>query len=269
MKNAWQKLSAANADGRFLCVGLDPDREHVAAVNGYSDARLVDGDEYYEWARAIVGRTGKHAAAFKPNHAFWARYPNKLRDVVRLIRDVCPKDVAVILDGKNGDIDNTEAQWADFADWLGVDAVTVSPYMGIADTTAPFIKAGLMPFVLCRTSNKGSAELQELPVYPAHPESRLYHKVASSVPAEAGIVVGATDMPSLANISTFAPATPFLIPGVGKQGGSAEAVAAVMKQHEAPWIVNVGRAIAEAGNDPRTWRDEIEAAAARYASAFA
>ncbi len=173
-----------------------------------------------------------------------------LRDLVRRI----PEDVPVILDFKAGDIGNTARRYAAMAyDTLGVDATTVNPLMG-EDAVSPFTSyTDRCAFLLCLTSNPGSADFQRLesdgtPVY-----GHIARKAVTwSDAGQCGLVVGATHPEELEQVRSIAPELPFLIPGVGVQGGEAEAVVkAGLDARGAGIVVNASRAIlyASGGTD--------------------
>lgn len=263
---AFEKLAAANVAGKHLCVGLDPDPAHM---------KLVGEIAPVAYAASIINATLGVAAAYKLNYEFWASYlPENLQMICNFIRqqsDGMKIPVTIILDRKYGDIGNTSQRSAAFAKWLGVDAVTVNPYMGIADVTSEFVKLGIACFVLGRTSNSGATELQSLWVN-APTEDSLSGYVArvvdERVDVPLGLVVGATHVDDLSYMRTRAPHTPFLIPGVGAQGGDLKSVVAEMRNHQAPWTVNVGRGVAEAGRTPSAWLAAAAAAAKEYHDAM-
>ncbi len=282
MGKAFEKLAVANASGKHLCVGLDPDFDHARKVikgprgYGMSDALVSDDDYAPHYVSEIIKQTGKYAAAFKFNFEFWCNPDYNfqllmvLRSMIQKIRFEYP-DVAIILDRKYGDIGNTSGRSASFAVKLGVDAVTVNPYMGTRDVTDEFAKVGVDCFLLARTSNLGGEEFQRRQV---GKDVSLAEAVALSVrfgvrnDNPRGIVVGATNATELANLQSLVPDVPFLIPGVGAQGGDLNAVVLAMQKHEAPWIVNVGRGIAEASDDPLVWPSLVAESAKKYHEAM-
>ena len=167
------------------------------------------------------------------------------------------------LDGKRGDIGNTGRRYATaLYDVLGGDAATVAPYMG-ADSIAPFLEhAGRCAFVLVATSNPGGADLQQLdadgePVLDH--AARLAVRAGDRLPGETGFVVGATRPELLGKLRQAHPDVPFLVPGVGAQGGSAADVLAA--NAGGPILVNSSRGIlyASSGDD---WRQAAADAAA-------
>ena len=200
-----------------VSVGLDPDRDRLPA---FLDADLP------RWAfnRRVIDATHEHAACYKPNVAFYED-PDGWRALAETIAYAHGKGVPVLLDAKRGDIGNTARQYATALDddGLGADAITVNPYMG-RDSLEPFLsRSEKGVFVLCRTSNSGGADFQNLDVGNGKP---LYQYVAQRCAAwnehdNVGLVVGATATEELEAIRDFVE-MPFLVPGVGAQGGDAK-----------------------------------------------
>jgi len=214
-----KKLAAAmRRNNSLLCVGLDPDPARMA------------GRDVGAFNKAIVEATADLVCAFKPNLAFYEALGNPgLRALEETLKAV-PRHIPVIGDGKRGDIGNTAAAYATaLFDVWGFDAATVNPYMG-GDTLEPFLsRAGKGVFVLCRTSNPGSAEFQALEARaPGGGEPRpLYEWVAVRAmswksAASVGLVVGATYPDELRRIRSLCPGAHLLVPGVGTQGGDLE-----------------------------------------------
>ncbi len=168
-----------------------------------------------------------------------------------------------IADAKRGDIGNSAAFYARFVfDRLGFDSITVAPYMG-RDSVEPFLtRPGTCAFVLVRTSNPGGDNVQLLdsggmPVY--EHVARHATSWAESLPADAGFVVGATDLGAMARLRASHPDVPFLIPGVGAQGGSAREVMAAAAG--GPVLVNSSRSILYASNEEEFAQDAGRVAA--------
>jgi len=244
------KLAAAQQRNRsWLCVGLD-------IVASKLPLPLQEMDEpVLPFAREIVDATRDLVCAFKPNLGFFlAGGAAGIIALERLIRYI-PSDIPIILDGKFGDIGSTAEQYARAAfQTFGVDAVTVSPYVG-ADAIQPFLAypdKGV--FVLARTSNPGAGELQNLVVeYRADGAERemLYETVVRKAtewhrqgPGTCGLVVGATYPQGLEHVRSLAPDLLFLIPGVGAQGGD---LAAAIKHGSTSSgvgpVINVSRGV--------------------------
>jgi orotidine-5'-phosphate decarboxylase len=207
-----------------ICVGLDPD------VNKLPRSVPRNGEGVLRFLTDIVDATADIACVYKPNLAFFGALGTNGLDILKRVRDRIPSDVPVILDLKAGDIGNTADRYAEMAyDVIGADAVTVNAYMGF-DAVGPFMRPGRCAFILCLTSNETSADFQRLSV--ERPSSRtvpLYVATAETCNewlerGEIGLVVGATHPAELAEIRQVAPALPFLIPGVGTQGGDAQDV---------------------------------------------
>ncbi|MET0577520.1 MAG: orotidine-5'-phosphate decarboxylase [Ilumatobacteraceae bacterium] len=214
------RLDAAwTSSGSMLCVGLDPDPARFpTSLAGRPDA-------LEQLCTAIVDATADVACAFKPQFAHFAsqRAEAELEAVCHHIRDRYP-DVVLVLDAKRGDIGSTAEHYAREAfDRYGADAVTVNPYLG-TDAAAPFLARGGV-LALCRTSNAGSAELQDLPVTVDGVDEPLYLRVARMVRerwsalGDCGLVVGATFPAQLADVRRIVDDLPILVPGVGAQGG--------------------------------------------------
>jgi orotidine-5'-phosphate decarboxylase len=224
-----ERLAARSAATRtVLCLGLDPDPD--ALPPGF--AHDVGGIEAF--CRVVVEAAAPFAAAIKPNLAFFeALGPDGMAALER-IRAALPTDLPLIADVKRGDIGTTAARQAvALYDRLGADAVTVSPYLG-AEAIAPLLeRVDRFAYVLCRTSNPGAGELQDLEVaadpVTGAPAERLFERVARRAVGwgpggTVGLVVGATAPEEMGRIRAVAPGLAFLVPGVGAQGGEIEPV---------------------------------------------
>ncbi len=243
----------------LLCVGLDPDRRWLPAA-------LTGVDEpLWAWNRAVIEATADVAAVFKPNYAFYeAEGMEGLAALRRTIDCAHAHGVPVILDAKRGDIANSSDAYARaaFEVW-GADAVTVSPYLGGDSVRAfsQYAERGI--YLLCHTSNPGAADIQERYV----DGSPLYHLVAdlaerSNEHDNIGLVVGATYPGAIHELRSLAPGVPFLVPGVGAQGGDlSAAVAAGLNRHGGGLVVNTSRAVMTA-DDPRAAAEGFRAALA-------
>lgn len=213
----WEKLAASiEKRDSLLCVGLDPHPgqipERYASVSAFM--------------RAIVSETSDYACVFKPNIAFYEALGPDGMDVLAEILAAIPADIPVILDGKRNDITSTATAYAQgIFEHLGVDALTVNPYLG-SDGVAPFLAyADRGVFLLCKTSNPGAGEIQDW----TQRGVPLYQHVADLASTwvqggEIGLVIGATYPEAVAEIRAAYPNTWFLVPGIGAQGGDLEAV---------------------------------------------
>lgn len=204
------------------------------------------------FCRQVIEATAGSACAFKFNFAFFERLGDAGMGVMRRVLGATPGEALTIADAKRGDIGNSARFYAGSAlTDLGFDSVTVSPYMG-RDSVEPFLEdARKAAFLLVRTSNPGRADLQDLVV-----EGRpLYEAVARRAlgwgqpgGGQLGFVVGASDIAALERLRAIAPTTPFLIPGVGAQGGSPEQVMAASGRSPGLTLVNSSRAICYASS---------------------
>jgi len=273
--------------GTVLCVGIDPD---VAQLPAGFPATLAGLESF---AGLLIEASLPHAAAIKPNLAFFEAHGAAGIGALERLRALVPSDVPFIADAKRGDIGTTAAKHAvALYDALGADAVTVNPYMGEEAISPLLERLDRFAYVLCRTSNPGAAEVQDLVVaadvatgYPAEPLwARLARRASTWGPGgTVGLVVGATAPTELAAIRSLAPALAFLVPGVGAQGGE---VAPVLESGPAMagpaaaataggLLVNVSRGIARAalgapGSPERSDPGErIAEAAAGWAAALA
>jgi orotidine-5'-phosphate decarboxylase len=208
----------------LVCVGLDPEPAK------FPPRFAGDPDAVFGFCRAIVDATAGLVCAFKPQIAHFAALgaEDALQRLIAHIHSAHP-GVPVILDSKRGDIGSTAQNYAIEAfDRYAADAVTVNPYLG-RDSVQPFLdRADKGVVILCRTSNAGAGDLQDLLV-----DGRpLYQHVAAKVANEWNanrnclLVVGATWPQQLREVRAIVGDVPFLVPGVGAQGGDVEAVVA-------------------------------------------
>ena len=222
--NFSEKLThALEASGGLLCVGLDPDPDKLPA-----DPDTSGADPLLAFGRRIVDATCDLAAAYKPQIAFYAALgaEGALAATIAYIRIKAPHAL-VILDAKRGDIGNTATAYAREAfERYGADAVTVNPYMG-GDALKPFlIDPTRGAIVLCRTSNPGAQDFQDLDVGGLP----LYRRVAERAAAAWNqhgnlmLVVGATYPAEMAQLRRAHPELTFLVPGIGAQGGDLAAI---------------------------------------------
>ena len=213
-------LSAARNNKSWLCVGLDPD------LNKLPDSVAKNTDGILKFLKAIIDSTKDLVCAYKPNSAFFEQFGAEGIILLKNIIDYIPDEIPVILDAKRGDIGNTSKMYARAAfDYLGADAITVNPYMGL-DCVKPFLDyqdKGV--FVLCLTSNPSSEEFQKQYL---KDRGMLYQQVAQTAltwnkHGNLCFVVGATSPEELGEVRKLIGDDPaILIPGVGAQGGDLE-----------------------------------------------
>lgn len=244
-----------------LCVGLDPDLDRLPA-HLRQEPRALE-----QFLAAIIQATRPHAAAFKINTAFFEQYGREGLDALYAVRDAVGSSYCII-DAKRGDIGNTSAAYAKAVfDDLLADAVTVAPYMG-SDSIEPFLAyENKVVYTIALTSNPGSADFQRLKVDGEPLYRRVMHTALGwKGAAHRGFVVGATHPEELADLRTAFPEVPFLIPGVGAQGGDPQVIAAA--NQGGPALVNSSRGIlyASSGED---FADHAADVAKRLAVALA
>ncbi len=242
----------------LLCVGLDP---HIPDLKEPTAASALD------FCLTLVRQTAPYAAAFKPNAAFFEVFGaegwSALKRVIEAIQEESLRLgslIPVILDAKRGDIASTAEAYAKSAfENLGAHCITLNPYLG-KDSIDPFIQNSEKGvFLLCKTSNRGSGDLQDVMVdggrWTADGESRsmpLYEHVAWlaqswNVKNNIGLVVGATHIEAMLNIRAAAPDLWFLAPGVGAQGGELEtALKAGLRKDGKGILLPVSRGISRA-----------------------
>jgi uridine monophosphate synthetase len=248
----------------LLCVGLDPHPSDL--IEPSAEAAL-------EFCLRLVRATLPYAAAYKPNAAFFEMYGPKgweaLKQVIDTIHELSfGSTVPVILDAKRGDIASTaEAYATSVYKTLGADCITLSPYLG-KDSVEPFLanhEKGV--FLLCKTSNPGSGDLQDLPVLSGEATGMpLYLHVARlaqelNTKHNVGLVVGATHPQVMASVRAAAPELWFLAPGVGAQGGDlAQTLVAGLREDGMGLLIPVSRGISRAADPNQAahdLRDEI------------
>ena len=216
------------ASGSLLCVGIDPE------PGRYPSTLADDPDRAFTFGKAIIDATAEFACAFKPQIAHFAAQgaEDALERLIAYAHAAHP-GIPVILDAKRGDIGSTALNYAREAfDRFRADAVTANPYLG-SDSLAPYLeRADRGVVVLCRTSNPGAADLQDLPVASADGATRpLYQRVAEKAARDwnangnLSLVVGATWPEQLGEVRAIVGGdVPLLVPGIGAQGGDVEAV---------------------------------------------
>ena len=263
----------------LLCVGLDP---HIP------DLKEPTADSALEFCLNLVKATAPYAAAFKPNAAFFEVFGAEGWKILKQVIDAIHTEsnrlgskIPIILDAKRGDIASTAEAYAKSAfENLGVDCITLSPYLG-KDSIEPFLNSrekGV--FLLCKTSNPGAGDVQDLTVdgrrWTVDGDSRsmvngqwsmpLYEYVARlaqtwNVNNNIGLVVGATHIEAMKRVREAAPNLWFLAPGVGTQGGDLEtALKAGLRKDGHGMLINVARSLARSENPRKAaveFRDQI------------
>lgn len=241
----FERLEAAAArNGSRLCVGLDPE-----------PARIPGGD-VAAFLREIIAATLDLVCCYKPNLAFF----EALGDggaALRAVRQAVPREVPVIADAKRGDIGNTAAAYARaLFEVEGFDAATVNAYCG-ADGVEPFLAyADRGVYILCRSSNPGADDFQELSVLAGDGAVRpLYEVVAQTARrwnqrGNVGLVAGATYPEQIGRLRSLCPELPLLLPGVGAQGAALEdAVGAARQSNGGGFTISASRSVLYAGSD--------------------
>ena len=206
-----------DSNNSLVCVGLDPEIER------FPPQILDQPSPIFQFNKAIIDATADLVCAYKPQFAHYAAYEaeDQLERTIDYIQTAYPT-IPVILDSKRGDVGNTAERYAIEAfERYHADAVTVNPYLG-SDSLEPFLKyedKGVI--ILCRTSNPGAGELQDLEI----DGRKLFHTVADlaarrwNTRGNCMLVVGATYPRELAEVREIVGNIPFLVPGVGAQGG--------------------------------------------------
>ncbi len=242
----------------LLCVGLDP---HPSDLPNVSAAAALT------FCINLIKQTAPYAAAFKPNAAFFEIFGAEgwtaLKRVVEAVGEESVRmgsRIPVVLDAKRGDISSTAEAYARSAfEELGADCVTLSPYLG-KDSIDPFLghkEKGV--FLLCKTSNKGSGDLQDLALADG---DLMYERVAKLAETwneknNVGLVVGATHPEAMKRVRAVAPNLWFLAPGVGAQGGELKTTLEVgLRKDGKGLLLPMSRSIARAEN-PREAAAEI------------
>lgn len=243
-------VAAQNANNSQLCVGLDPDPAK------FPEPWRGDTSKVFDFCAAIVDATAHAVCAFKPQIAYFhaMRAERELERLIAYIHQHAP-NIPVILDAKRGDIGSTAEQYAIEAfERYQADALTLSPFMG-RDSIEPYLQyknKGL--FILCRTSNPGGSDIQNLDL----DGKKVFEHVATlaadswNANGQLGLVVGATFPSELARVRKLAPRLPLLIPGIGAQGGDLlSTVKAGADASGKGMVINSARAIiyASAGKD--------------------
>lgn len=249
--NFQQKLNALIEKNKSLvCVGLDSD------INKLPERFQQHENAQSEFNKSIINATHDLVCCYKTNSAFYesrgAIGINELKLTCDYIRGIYP-DIPIILDAKRADIGSTNKGYVQFAyEYLGVDAITLNPYLG-QEAIKPFIEMSEKgAIILCKTSNQGSNEFQNLTI----DGKKLYQIVAEKVSGEwntlgnCSLVVGATYPDELKIVREIVGDMTLLVPGIGTQGGDVEkTIKAGINSKKAGLIINSSRSIIFASND--------------------
>lgn len=247
--NFIQKLERAWAThDSLLCVGLDPNWQKIP-----QHLKTLP-EPIFEFCKAIIDSTHDLVCAYKPQIAYFAglQAEDQLEKTLNYIRETYPH-IPIILDSKRGDIGSTAEMYAAEAfDRYQADAVTVNPYMG-HDSAQPFLdRKDKGVVILCRTSNPGAGDIQDLEVDGVP----IYQRVADMINSKWNtnnnccLVVGATWPKQMAKLRSITGNMPFLVPGVGAQGGDVEALVKAGQTADGKGLmINSSRAILYAGED--------------------
>ena len=245
LKNKWLK-------NKFVCVGLDSQYDRIPAKIRKNATKK---EAVLNFNKQIIDATQDLVCAYKPQYAFYGALAEEgisaLIQTISYIHQKYP-DIPVIVDAKRNDIGNTASQYAaEVFDVYQADAVTTNPYLGY-DGILPFLERkdkGVI--VLCRTSNPSAKDFQDWTItHPQLGQVPLYQVVAHQAATKWNqnknccLVVGATYPQEASQVRKIAPDLPFLIPGIGKQGGDVKkAVDASKDKNNAGMIINSSRGI--------------------------
>lgn len=244
-----QSIKQSNS---LICIGLDTDKNKIPSHLKNENYSL------FEFNKQIINSTHDLVCAYKPNSAFYEAYGNKgiveLKMTIEYIKQNHPR-IPVILDSKRADIGSTNSGYVSFAyDYLDADAITLNPYLG-KEALSPFLKNKEKgAIILCKTSNKGGGEFQDLKVG----DEPLYKIVARNIASEWNkqnnclLVVGATYPEELKNVRNIVGDMFILVPGIGAQGGNLEkTIKAGLNSQKSGLIINSSRSViyASTGED--------------------
>ncbi len=241
-------INAVHTSNSLVCIGLDIDCEKIPGF-----LRQTDKKPYHTFNKAIIDATKDLVCAYKINMAFYEVFGKQGYSLLETTLKHIPRDIIIILDGKRNDIGNTAQKYAQtMFEVLCADATTVNPYLGY-DGVSPFLAyKDKCSFILCRTSNPSAGDFQDLNVA----SKPLYQHIAAKIKqwnehGNCGAVVGATYPEELKKIrAILGDDIPFLIPGVGRQGGDIEkTVTYGTNSKKEMAIINSSRDILYAGSN--------------------
>lgn len=246
--------SACEVNRSWLLVGLDPDLSTLPA----GITRDVHG--VMEFNQRVVEATRDHVIGYKLNFAFYEALGSEGWQALERTRRLIPPSLIAVADAKRGDIGNAAEMYARaIFDNMEFDAATITPYVGL-EGLRPFLeRRGKGSFIVCRTSNRDSS-VQELSTA-GGPVFQRVAEMAGTWGDNAGLVMGATDLEALAAIRQLLPDVPFLVPGIGAQGGNLErAVQAAMDASGGNALMSSSRSVIYASSN-----SDFEEAARREA----
>lgn len=243
---ALEKLIFQNETGKFICIGLDTD------INKIPVHLKKENNPVLSFNKQIIDATGKYAAAYKLNFAFYEKDGSAGIDTLKKTIETIPDNILIIGDAKRGDIGNTSEMYAKSVfNYFGCHSVTVNPYMG-EDSVKPFIDfSDKLIFFLALTSNPGANDFEKLKLSDG---SFLFQEVIKKIKSwnkgNCGIVFGATKSEELKENINLIENLPVLLPGVGAQGGSLEEVVSVFKNASRKrFLINVSRGVIYKSSD--------------------
>lgn len=243
MAEFFEKIRNNWSDSNNVCLGLD-------------FPAILNDDLFYDFLYGMIHSTKDVVCCYKTNFAFWLKDEHGMKALSVLcecINEIAP-DAPLILDGKFGDVDNTNKRYAEFAfDILKADAVTVNPYVGLSALAPFFERKDKGAFILCSTSNEGSGEFQDDSLRNSidgiHLPIPLYQKISREVDNKKfdnlGLVMGATHPERINRVRNILGINvPMLIPGVGAQGGSIpEVISSVKLKNNEGFIINSSQSL--------------------------
>lgn len=232
------------SQGSMLCLGLDPDPQRFPASIGKGPKATLN------FCKEIADSCADLVCAFKPQFAYFAsqRAEDQLEGLIAHLKRSYPQ-IPIILDAKRGDIGSTAEHYAlEAFERYGADAVTVNPYMG-KDSIEPYLQhPGKGVIILCRTSNPGGSDIQNLPINSNQAVFEYVARLAKEWDraGQIALVVGATFPQEIAQVRAIVGDMPLLIPGIGAQGGDIEATVTAGQIANRPgtgMMINSSRAI--------------------------
>jgi orotidine-5'-phosphate decarboxylase len=257
MKKLLNRVRKCNS---LLCVGLDSETSKLPKKF------LKTKHPQYEFNKWIIDETNKFVCAYKPNVAFYeSRGDRGIRELKMTMEYLKRQhnNIFTICDAKRGDVGNTSQNYAEaIFDWLGFDAVTLNPYLG-AEALEPFLnRKDKVSIILCRTSNPGAGEFQDLRTSRGKVWERIAWNVVTSWDKDGNcmLVIGATYPKELKRARAIAKNMWFLVPGIGAQGGSIKEAMKAGATKEGGLIINSARNIIfekTPGDAARRLKEEI------------